>query len=79
MRVRVYLRQTLFALPGADAHVPHTAMVLDAQLVDQTTAGLTLKVDGYYDERGRKLEGAVAKARTLILPSAKVDHLLVID
>lgn len=79
MRVRIYLRQTLFALPGAEAHVPHTAMVLDAELVEQASAGITAKVDGYYDERGRKLEGPAAKPRTLIIPGSKVDHLLVVE
>ena len=79
MRVRIYLRQTLFALPGAEAHVPPTAMVLDAELVEQGSGGLTVKVDGYYDERGRKLEGASAKPRTLIIPGSKVDHLLVVE
>lgn len=79
MRVRVYLRQPLFALPGAEAHVPEKALVLDADLVEQGSGGLTLKVDGYYDERGRKLEGAAAKSRTLIVPGSKIDHLLVVE
>ena len=79
MRVRVYLRQPLFALPGVEAHVPDKALVLDAELTEQQAGGLTLKVDGYYDERGRKLEGASAKTRTLIVPASKIDHLLVVE
>jgi hypothetical protein len=79
MRVRIYLRQTLFALPGSDAHVPHTAMVLDAEITEQGSGGITVKVSDYFDERGRKLEGATARPRTLILPMAKIDHLQVVE
>jgi hypothetical protein len=84
MRVRVFLRQSLFSLPAGPApgtfddaavgHVPVNAAILTGTLVDQSGFGLTLRVEGYTDERGRALTGP---ARTLIVPSAKIDHVWV--
>lgn len=74
MRVHVYLRASLFTLPGAARHVPDNAMVLVGTLTEQTGAGLLLQVESYLDERGRSLEGS---ARTLLVPGAKIDHVWV--
>ncbi len=74
MRVHVYLRSSLFSLPGARRHVPDQAMVLVGQLKEQAGGGITVDVESFLDERGRALEGA---PRTLIIPGSKIDHLWV--
>ena len=81
MRARIYLRQSLFSAPpaaspgatNADAagHVPANAAILIGTLSDQSGFGLTIIADAYADERGRPLTGAT---RTLLIPSAKIDH-----
>lgn len=74
MRVRVFLRQSLFTLSGDAQHVPPTASILDGVLGEATPLGATLKVEKYFDERGRPVEGA---PRTLVIPAAKIDHVWV--
>lgn len=86
MRARVFLRQSLFsappcasggAAPGASestGHVPQNAAILLGTVTDQSGFGLTFKADGYADERGRILSGP---PRTLLIPSAKIDHVWV--
>ncbi len=76
MRVRVFLRQSLFSLPGDAGHVPTGVAVLDGELVSEGAVGLTVRVTGWMDERGRTLQGA---ARTLLVPASKLDHLVVVD
>jgi hypothetical protein len=71
MRVRVYLRQPLFSLPDAAGHAPATAVVLGAELLEQSPGGLKVRVSSWFDEKGRTLQG---EPRTLLLPAAKVDH-----
>lgn len=73
MRVRVFLRQPLFTLPH-DAHVPPTAVVLVGTLGEDRGGLFDLTVESWYDERGRQLEGL---PRNLLIPTAKVDHVLV--
>lgn len=74
MRVRVFLRQPLFVLPG-DAHVPPAAMILVGNLGEETPGGvLHLRAEVYLDEKGRLLEG---EPRRLLVPVAKIDHMLV--
>ena len=75
MRVRVFLRQPLFTLPEAE-HVPAASYILEGTLGAESQLGPTLKVDVYLDERGRTLSG---KPTTLVVPSAKIDHVLVLD
>jgi hypothetical protein len=75
MRVRVFLRQPLFTLPDAE-HVPASAYILEGTLGGETQLGPTLKVETYLDERGRSLPG---KPATLVVPGAKIDHVLVLD
>jgi hypothetical protein len=70
MPAHVYLRQSLFCLPGA-AHVPANAAVLIGEIVETTSLGTTMVVNAWLDERGRKLEGP---SRRLIIPASKLDH-----
>ena len=74
MRVRIFLRQPLFTLPGEGEHVPPTASILDGVLGEATPLGAAIKVDRFLDERGRPLE---AKPCALIVPAAKIDHVWV--
>lgn len=71
MRVRVYLRQALFSLPGAAGHIPASAAVIDGALIEVNSFGLGVAVDQWMDEKGRSLEGA---PRQLLIPSSKIDH-----
>lgn len=73
MRVRLYLNRPLFTLP-ADGHVPRNVAVVLGTLVEQSAGGFTVRADGWLDEQGRSLGG---EPRTLIVPVAKVDHVLV--
>jgi hypothetical protein len=85
MRLRVFLRQSLFSLAGDGAHVPAGAMILDGTVVagagaeggagPASSLGLALTVHAWRDERGRELAGA---PRTLVIPGAKIDHALVL-
>ena len=85
MRLRVFLRQSLFTLPGEGAHAPVGAMILEGTVVSASASeggggpassvGLTLLVDGWRDERGRVLD---AGSCTLVLPGAKIDHAVVL-
>ncbi|MDP2316027.1 MAG: hypothetical protein Q8P41_24230 [Pseudomonadota bacterium] len=74
MRVRIFLRQSLFTLPGEGQHVPPTASILDGTLGEATPLGVAIKVERFLDERGRPVEG---KPCTLIIPGAKIDHVWV--
>lgn len=76
MRARVYLRQPLFTYPGSQGHVPAATMVIEGECAPAEGIGLRVDVTAYYDEKGRTLEG---KPRTLILASAKLDHLQPLD
>lgn len=75
MKVRVFLRQPLFTLPGAE-HVPSNASILDGTLLDTTALGATLTVTAYLDERGRPIDGKPAK---IVVPATKIDHLQVLE
>lgn len=72
MRVRVFLRQPFFTLPG---HVPKGVMVVEGVVQETTGFGMTLHIDTFLDESGKPLAGEGA---TLIVPSAKIDHVLVV-
>jgi hypothetical protein len=75
MRVRVFLRQPLFTLPGKE-HVPANAVILEGTLGEGTALGVQLSATAYFDERGRALAGAPS---TLLLPGAKLDHVQVLE
>ncbi len=85
MRLRVFLRQSLFTLPGEGAHAPAGAMILEGTVVSAgaseggggpaSSMGITFAVDAWRDERGRALAGGPC---TLVLPGAKIDHAVVL-
>ena len=72
MRVRVFLRQPLFTIPG---HLPKGVGVVEGVVQETTGFGITIHVDTYLDEGGKPLSG---EGVTLILPGAKIDHVLVV-
>ncbi len=72
MRVRIFLRQPLFAPSG---HAPRSAVVLEGAVSEETGLGWKVAVDAWFGENGQVLEGEPC---TLLLPSAKIDHALVI-
>ncbi len=71
MKVRVFLRQSLFSMKGE--HVPAAAAILDGDLVEVNAFGVRVKVNGWFDERGKELTG---EPRDLLIPDSKVDHLV---
>jgi hypothetical protein len=75
MRVRIFLRQPLFTLPGAE-HVPSNASILEGTLGEASPLGATLDATSYLDERGRVIEGKPAR---LIVPGTKIDHLQILE
>jgi hypothetical protein len=76
MRVRVFLRQALFTLPGAAAHLPAKTAILDGTSSDPSFAGgVRIFVEQYLDDKGKALEGAPCE---ILIPEAKIDHVLVL-
>ena len=75
MRVRVILRQPLFTLPDAAAHVPPKETVIDGTSEAPGVDGVRLSALEYRDERGRPLEGAPCE---LLIPAAKIDHIVLL-
>lgn len=75
MRVRVFLRQQLFTLPGTE-HVPSAAVILEGTLGEATQLGAVIAVEAFFDDRGRALE---AKPVRLVVPAGKIDHVLVLE
>ncbi len=74
--VRVLLRTELFSTGGPDAHVPPGVAIVDGRVRSHTGAGLVVEVQGVFDAGGRRLD---APPCTLLLPTAKIDHVLVLD
>lgn len=75
MRVRVYLRQALFTLPGSLAHVPVNVAVLEGECADPAALNPRVKADAYFDEKGRTLEGGPSD---VVVPAAKLDHVQIV-
>jgi hypothetical protein len=75
MRVRVFLRQPLFTLPGQE-HVPTQAAILEGVLGESTSLGANVQVERCYDERGRDV---ASKPCRLVIPAAKIDHVQVLE
>ena len=80
-RVRIFLRTELFAVSAARSasgppHVPSGVMILDGTLRESDRTGLLVEASGFKDIHGKALDG---KPVVLILPSAKVDHIQVIE
>lgn len=70
-RVIIYLRAPLFALSGADAHVPANAFIVEGAILEEK-GGPVVKTAVFRDEKGRVL---VEKVVTILIPWAKIDHM----
>jgi hypothetical protein len=80
-RVRVFLRTELFSVSAARSasgppHLPSGVMILDCTLRETDGSGFLVEASGFQDIHGKPLDG---KPVVLILPSAKVDHIQVIE
>lgn len=75
MRVRVFLRQTLFTLPGTAAHIPAKTAIIEGMSVDPSTASLRVMAELYLDDKGKILEGVPCD---LFIPEGKIDHIVVL-
>ena len=80
-RVRIFLRTELFSVSAArnasgPPHVPSGVMILEGGLRETDRSGLIVEASGFKDIHGKALEG---KPVVLILPSAKVDHIQVVE
>lgn len=74
-RVRIFLKTELFTLPN-EGHVPGGTTILDAHVREHVGGGFTVEAHGFYDIRGRTLEGP---PRVLWLPTSKIDHVLLVE
>lgn len=72
MRVRIFLKQPFFTLPG---YIPKGAVVLEGTLEAEKQIGWQVGVDGWFNDSGVRVEGAHQR---LIIPTAKIDHALVL-
>lgn len=72
MRARVFLRQPLFSFPGAQAHVPSAAVVLEGEVNPVEGIGLKVEITHCLDEKGRPL---TVTPLTVLVPLDKVDNL----
>lgn len=75
-RIRVLLRTSLFSTGGPNAHLPPGVSIVDGRLLEGGSMGLLVDVDRVFDGSGRALE---AKPCVLLLPSGKIDHVLVLE
>ena len=80
-RVRIFLRTELFSVSAArsasgPSHVPSGVMILEGTLRETDASGFHIEASGFQDLHGKALDG---KPVVLILPSAKVDHVHVIE
>lgn len=73
--VSIYLRTPLHSYGGAEAHLPAGVLVVEGQLVDRNDSSIRIDAHRLLDDRGRVL---LDETVTLVLPWAKVDHMLVI-
>ncbi len=76
MHARVFLRQPLFTLPGAQAHVPTNAVVLEGECTPMEGLGLKVVMASCYDEKGKRLESLPS---VLVVSAGKIDHLQILD
>jgi hypothetical protein len=81
-RVRIFLRTELFSVSASrggtgPSHVPSGVMILEGTLRETDRSGAFLvEASGFQDLHGKALD---SKPVVLILPSAKVDHIHVIE
>lgn len=72
MRVRIFLKQPFFTLPG---YIPRGALAVEGVLEEEKALGWVVAVDTWLSETGTRLEGA---AQRVVIPGAKVDHVLLL-
>ena len=72
MRVRIFLKQPFFTLPG---YIPRAAVAVEGMLEAEKPLGWLVEVDTWLSETGAKLEGATHR---VLIPAAKIDHALVL-
>jgi hypothetical protein len=80
-RVRIFLRTELFSVSAARSasgppHVPAGVMILEGTLRESDRSGLLVEASVFKDIHAKPLDG---KPVVLILPSAKVDHIQVLE
>ncbi len=73
MRVRVFLKQPFFTQPG---YIPRAAVILEGVLEGEPGGGWKVAVDGWFDEKGARLEG---DPRRVFIPMSKFDHAQYLD
>ncbi|MCB9762343.1 MAG: hypothetical protein H6739_21280 [Alphaproteobacteria bacterium] len=73
MKITAFLKTPLFTLDTEKPHAPLGAVVLVGQQIERGDGGITLRVDSFYDAKGRPLKGAPV---TLFVPLAKIDNVL---
>jgi hypothetical protein len=71
--VTIFLKTALFTYSVEPRHVPAGATAVEGEVLDQSGGNLTVRIKRLLDERGRPLPEAPV---TLVIPWAKVDHLL---
>ena len=76
MHARVFLRQPLFTFPGAQAHVPTSAVVLEGECTPMEGIGLKVVMSACFDEKGKALE---VPPLVLVVSAGKIDHLQILD
>ena len=72
-RVTLFLRASLFSPPGPEPHVPPNGVIIVGNTSDRGGSGVTITIETMSDERGRPL---TVKPVTVIVPWAKIDHVL---
>jgi|JI6StandDraft_1071083.scaffolds.fasta_scaffold186347_2 hypothetical protein len=74
-RVTVYLRTPLYSSGGASAHLPAGVHTIEGVMADRDASSVRVDAERLLDDRGREL---LDEAVTLIVPWAKVDHMVVL-
>ncbi len=74
-RVSVYLRTPLFSYGGTGAHLPAGVLIIEGLLADRDASSVRIDAERLLDERGRVL---LEETFTVVIPWAKIDHILVI-
>lgn len=74
-KVRVFLRTELFTT-GELHPAPAAATIIDGRVREILAGGLILEATSFHRTDGKELTG---KPCTLYLPSAKIDHVLLLE
>jgi hypothetical protein len=74
-RVTVYLRTPLSSSGGSSAHLPAGISAIEGTLVERDTSSARVDAERLLDDRGREL---LDESVTLVIPWAKIDHMVVL-